>query len=146
MILRTRTAERELQSAKRTQARRMRRDPVYVERLFWTHIRDRKLAGFKFKRQHPIGSYIADFVCLEQKLIVELDGGIHRLKAESDAVRDAVLQTQGYRVLRFTNAEVLGDVPTVLMIIRHALQSAAPSPQPSPPLRGGEGVQELKPI
>ncbi len=100
----------------------MRRDPVYCERLLWSELRDRKLDGFKFKRQHLIGSYIVDYVCLEQKLIVELDGGIHKLRVEEDAIRDSVLQTGGYRVLRIKNEALLRDVPDTLLKIREALR------------------------
>jgi very-short-patch-repair endonuclease len=128
MVTRAKTAERELRTGKRALARKMRSDPGYVERLFWREMRDRKLAGFKFKRQHPIGSYIADFVCIERKLVVELDGGIHRLKGESDAVRDAVIQTLGYRVIRLANEDVLRDLPAVLMTVRHALNGQPPHP------------------
>jgi very-short-patch-repair endonuclease len=99
----------------------MRHDPPSCERLLWSELRDRKLDGLKFKRQHLIGRYIADFVCLEKNLVVELDGGIHKLKQEADAVRDATLQTFGYRVLRISNDELMRDVPLVLQRIRSRL-------------------------
>jgi very-short-patch-repair endonuclease len=122
MVTRTKKSERQSQSRKRTQARSMRRDPMYGERLLWSELRDRKLDGFKFKRQHLIGRYIVDYVCLEQTLIVELDGGIHRLKAAEDAVRDAVLQTEGYRVLHLKNEDLLRDLPAALTTIRVTLK------------------------
>jgi very-short-patch-repair endonuclease len=99
----------------------MRHDPMYCEQLLWNELRDRKLGGFKFKREHLIDRYIADFVCVEKKLIVELDGGIHKLKREADGVRDAALQTLGYRVLRITNEELMRDLPATLQTIQHAL-------------------------
>ncbi|HEX3653738.1 MAG TPA: DUF559 domain-containing protein [Rhizomicrobium sp.] len=122
METRTKKAERQLQAPRRTRAHAMRRDPMYCERLLWSELRDRKLDGFKFKRQHLIASYIVDFACLDRKLVVELDGGIHKLKRESDAVRDAVLQTLGYSVLRITNEDLLRDLASALLPIREALK------------------------
>jgi len=72
--------ERAKHATNRSRAKSMRHDPVYVERFFWTHIRDRKLGGWKFKRQVLIGPYIADYVCAQKKVVVELDGGVHRLR------------------------------------------------------------------
>ena len=110
----------------------MRHDPVYVERLFWSHLRDRKLGGWKFRRQVPIGRYIADYVCAQKELIVELDGGVHKLSGDHDRKRDIGLQRGGYIVLHFENSHVLRDLPNVLAKILHAVESA-PSPWPSPP-------------
>jgi very-short-patch-repair endonuclease len=121
MVTLTKKGERRAQAPRRTLARSMRHDPMYCERLLWNELRDRKLNGFKFKRQHLIGAYIADFTCVERKLIVELDGGIHKLKQEADAVRDAVLQGFGYRVLRITNEELTRDLSAALLTIRDAL-------------------------
>jgi 5-methyltetrahydrofolate--homocysteine methyltransferase len=121
MVTRTKKAERQSQASKRTLARSIRHDPMYWERLLWSELRNRKLDGFKFKRQHPIGRYIVDFVCLERQLILELDGGIHKLKREADAARDAALQTFGYRTLRVTNEELMREFPSALQIIRSAL-------------------------
>jgi very-short-patch-repair endonuclease len=104
----------------------MRHEPANTEKFFWSEIRNRKLGGFKFKRQVPIGGYIADFVCPEEKLIVELDGPLHR--ADYDAIRDTALKRLGYRVLRFTNEEVGGDFAIVCAIILHTLRGGAPSP------------------
>jgi very-short-patch-repair endonuclease len=115
----------------------MRRKPVVTEKLFWSEVRDRKLGGFKFKRQYLIGPYIADFVCVEKKLIVELDGKLHDERVGYDDARDTFLERQGFRVMRFKNDEFLKDVGIVLATIRHELES--PSPRPSPPLGGGEG-------
>ena len=104
----------------------MRRNPGYCEQLLWAELRGRKLCGFKFKRQHLISGYIVDFVCLEMKLVVELDGGIHKLKREGDSIRDAVLQTLGYRVLRFGNEEFLRDISLTLRTISRALNFPSP--------------------
>ena len=92
----------------------------------------------KFRRQHPIGQYIADFVCLEKKLIIELDGGQHALPGEilKDRQRDAWLEKEGYTVVRFRDNEVVMNTLRVLDTIGERLHRT-PSPQ-SPPLKGGE--------
>ena len=100
-----------MDNAKR--ARTLRRQPTAAEQLLWAQLRDRRLDGFKFRRQRPIGPYVADFVCLEQKLIVEVDGEPHELTVAHDTVRDAKLRTAGYRVLRFRNDEVRSNLEGV---------------------------------
>ncbi len=90
-------------------ARRLRRDMTDVERFVWQHLRSREFAGYKFRRQMPIGSYIVDFVCLEKRLIIELDGGQHVEQAEYDQSRTDWLVSQGFRVLRYWNHEVFQD-------------------------------------
>ncbi len=102
-------------------ARALRTNPTEAERALWRHIRLRQLDGHKFRRQQPIGSYIVDFVCLEKKVIVELDGGQHAEQVTSDAERTAWLEAQGFRVLRLWNHEVLGDIWAVMEAIRAAL-------------------------
>ncbi|HEV2562821.1 MAG TPA: DUF559 domain-containing protein [Rhizomicrobium sp.] len=109
-------------------ARRMRSKPVSAEKLFWSMVRNRKLGGYKFKRQYPIGPYIADFVCLEERLIVELDGPFHAARQTYDAARDEFLRSKGFRVIRLTNDDFGGDAATALLIVKHALVSATPSP------------------
>ncbi len=80
----------------------MRHDPVPLEKLFWSEVRNRKLGGHKFKRQHLIGNYIVDFACLEKKVVVvELDGSFHAERVDYDVRRDAYLKQNGYDVLRF---------------------------------------------
>jgi len=112
----------------RERAKSMRHEPVNTEKLFWFEVRSRKLGGFKFKRQVLIGKYIADFVCSEEKLIVELDGPLHADRMRYDAIRDKALLERGYRVLRFTNNEVGDDFAGVLVTILEALRGGAPSP------------------
>jgi very-short-patch-repair endonuclease len=90
----------------------MRHEPTDAESRLWHEIRDRRLDRIKFRRQMPIIGYIVDFVCLEAKLIVELDGGQHSESAH-DATRDAALKAIGFRVLRFWNDEVLRDIDGV---------------------------------
>jgi very-short-patch-repair endonuclease len=99
----------------------MRHQPVSTEKLFWSCVRNRQLGGLKFKRQVPIGPYIADFVCAEHNLIVELDGPLHGDQRGYDAARDSFLREKGYRVMRFANDEVASDVAIVLKIIQNAL-------------------------
>ncbi len=105
-----------------------------AERLLWRHLRNRELGGYKFRRQRPIGPYILDFVCLEKKLVVEVDGGQHAGQVELDAKRSGYLGEKGYRVLRFWNNEVLKETESVLTVILSSLdgRSVAPSPRPSP--------------
>jgi very-short-patch-repair endonuclease len=91
----------------RTNARQMRHEPTDAERKFWSCVRGRGFGGYKFKRQYPIGRYIVDFVCLEHRLIVELDGGQHALQEDYDAERTAYLEARGFRVMRFWNDEFL---------------------------------------
>ena len=112
----------------RERAQSMRREPVNTEKLFWFEVRRRKLGGFKFKRQVLIGKYIVDFVSLEERLMVELDGPLHADRTQYDANRDEVLRMLGYRVVRFTNDEVGDDFAGVLVTILHALRDGAPSP------------------
>jgi very-short-patch-repair endonuclease len=121
-------------------ARDMRKSPTDVETRLWRHLRNKRMEGFKFRRQQPIGTYIVDFVCLEARLVVELDGGQHALDTAYDEDRDEWLKSEGYRVLRFWNNDVLGNMEGVLERIKMSL----PSPQPSPPPpssspRGGGG-------
>ena len=112
-----------LQSA----ARGLRKNPTEAERLLWRHLRVRQLGGHKFRRQQPLGPYIVDFVCLEKRLIVEVDGGQHAARAEKDAQRVAWLKAEGFRVLRFWNTEVLQETEAVWETIRAALQDEPPS-------------------
>ena len=97
-----------------------------AEAVMWKLLRDRRLGEFKFRRQMPIGPYIADFCCPSLKLIVELDGGVHLRRTDSDARRDSWLTARtGFTVLRFENEAVLRD-PTVVFdaVRRHAASQA----------------------
>lgn len=103
----------------RTAARRSRRKPTRAESAMWKLLRDRRLGDWKFRRQMPNGPYIADFCCPALKLIIELDGGVHVLRAESDAKRDGWLTAKaGFTVLRFGNEVVLGDPAMVFEAVR----------------------------
>ena len=105
-------------------ARQLRFNQTDTERKLWKHLRDRRLAGFKFRRQHPIGRFIVDFVCLETGLIVEVDGSQHW--AERDQKRTEFLERTGYRVIRFWNNEVLQEIDGVLATILTSLPSPSP--------------------
>ena len=106
-------------------ARHLRKNLTDAEQHLWRHLRLRQIDGHKFRRQHPLGHYIADFVCVECKLIVEVDGGQHAGQLAQDATRTAWLEAHGYRVLRFWNNEVLGNIAGVLERVRAALVDAA---------------------
>jgi very-short-patch-repair endonuclease len=95
----------------------MRHDPAPAEQLLRQHLRAHRLAGLKFRRQVPVGHYVADFLCHDTKLIIELDGPSHDLRREHDETRTAWLHEQGYRVIRFVNEEVHADVVSVLRTI-----------------------------
>ena len=97
-------------------ARRLRREATPAERALWEHL-SRSQQGAKFSRQMPVGPYYADFLCREFKLVVELDGHSHDIAPERDAVRDQWMSGEGYRVLRFTNAEVHTNIEGVVAAI-----------------------------
>ena len=99
-----------------------------AERILWQSLRNRQLGGFKFRRQKPMGPYIVDFVCLEKKIIVEVDGGQHALNVSADTIRGDYLKKRGYKILRFWNHDVLRDTDSVLEGILKDLKENAPSP------------------
>ncbi len=103
-------------------ARSLRANQTEAEALLWRRLRDRQLAGAKFRRQVPIGPYVADFVCYASKLVVELDGGQHAENVEADTTRTAWLEDRGFRVLRFWNHDVLANPDGVLERILEALR------------------------
>jgi len=131
----------EVRESPRNFARGLRCRQTDAERRLWARLRDRRLLGVKFARQVPIGPYIVDFCCREQRLIVELDGGQHATRADYDAGRTALLEGLGYRVLRFWDNEALRNTDGVLQRIAQALSSAQtrPSPRPSPQRGEGDG-------
>ena len=103
-------------------ARGLRKAATPAERRLWLHLAKSQL-GVKFSRQMPVGPWFADFLCRELKLVVELDGFSHDLQPERDAARDAWFAARGYRVLRFANADVLGDVEAVVVAIRAEVEA-----------------------
>ncbi|MEI7875289.1 MAG: endonuclease domain-containing protein [Alphaproteobacteria bacterium] len=102
--------------------RDLRSNPTDAERHLWYRLRLRQLAGFKFRRQRPIGPYVCDFICLEASLVIELDGSQHVAQMAYDSERDAFLRQRGYRVLRFWNHDVLTRTESVIDTIFEALQ------------------------
>jgi adenine-specific DNA-methyltransferase len=132
-------------STLKERARRLRREQTDAESKLWARLRSRQLLGFKFRRQFVVGTYITDFCCFQQRLIVEVDGGQHGSHTSADQRRTAFLVARGYRVLRFWDNEVMRDIDTVLEEIVRALSEANAQPQPSPfPSPGGRGLKEEK--
>ena len=115
--------------AMRARSAQLRREQTPCEQILWQHLRGGKF-GVKVRRQHPVGRFIADFCCIERQLIIEVDGPIHQQQGERDAERTLILETMGYRVLRFTNQQVLYETAAVLVQIGAALTPPAPSPVP----------------
>jgi very-short-patch-repair endonuclease len=123
-------------------ARGLRQRSTDAERLVWQHLRDRRLGGLKFRRQHPVGRYIVDFVCPECRLVVELDGSQHMVNRTADAKRTRDLAQAGYRVLRFWDNDVLRNTDAVLAaILAAAGVNAADQPSPLPSPLKGEGIE-----
>jgi very-short-patch-repair endonuclease len=104
-------------------ARQLRRNQTDAEKLLWSKLRNRALNGNKFRRQVPVGNYIADFFYLDAMLIVELDGGQHAEQQEYDQRRTHWLESQGFRVLRFWNYEVLTNIDGVCLALTEALST-----------------------
>lgn len=106
--------------------KRMRYSPIPAEAMLWNALNGKNLGGYKFRRQHIIGDYITDFICLKENLIIEVDGLIHQLPENKtkDSERTAWLEQEGYRVIRFTNDEVLGNLEMVLDRILRALKAS----------------------
>jgi very-short-patch-repair endonuclease len=116
-------------------ARHLRSEPTRAERKLWSRLRNRRFLGLKFKRQVPIDRFVADFVCLDAKLIIEVDGGQHAERAAADAQRTQMLESLGYVVLRFWNNEVLGNIDGVLEFIALTIEPEALEP-PHPARQG----------
>ena len=108
-----------------TNARHLRKNLSDAESRLWWRLRQKQLGGFRFRRQVPLGPYVADFVCLSAKLVVEVDGGQHAERVEHDESRSAWLVANGFRVLRFWNNDVLGNTEGVLETILDALEDRA---------------------
>jgi very-short-patch-repair endonuclease len=111
-------------------ARELRRNLTDAEKALWRHLRLRQLGGFKFRRQQVIGKYIVDFICLEKRLILEVDGGQHLEQMTYDSKREDWLKSQGFRILRFWDNAVLEETQAVMEAINEAL--VVPPPQSSP--------------
>jgi very-short-patch-repair endonuclease len=108
-------------------ARELRKNQTAAEILLWNRLRNRQLLGLKFRRQRPVGSYIADFACIEAGLVIELDGGQHVEQAVYDSARMQAMKQLGFRTLRFWNHEVLNETEAVLEKIRQVAETLTPT-------------------
>jgi very-short-patch-repair endonuclease len=112
-----------------TRAKLLRQQQTNAEQTLWYRLRDRRLANYKFRRQLPIGPYVADFVCMSARLIIEVDGGQHAFNTSYDEQRTNFFRQQGYVVIRFWNNEVLQNLEGVLIVILSELKNReTPSP------------------
>lgn len=118
-------------------ARKLRKNPTEAERVLWQHLRQKSIEGHRFRRQHPMGPYVLDFVCLEEKMVIEVDGGQHAADVVSDANRTFWLKKNGFKVIRFWNHEVLKNLEAVIRVIRLSLSGSNDTPLLSPPPQGG---------
>lgn len=110
-------------------ARELRNSSTDAERLLWRYLRNSQLEGVKFRRQQPIEAYIVDFVSLDKRIVIELDGGQHAENTEYDEQRDTCLRANGFVVLRFWNNDIIENSEGVLEVIRlHCLQGTSPTP------------------
>jgi very-short-patch-repair endonuclease len=121
-------------------ARNLRKNMTEAETRLWTRLRRKQIDGRRFRRQVPLGPYVVDFLCLDARLIVEVDGGQHA-ENTADVSRTAWMERQGFRVLRFWNHEVLENGDGVVEVIRSAL-NRNPPPLPSPARGEGDGPLE----
>ena len=103
-------------------ARELRKSQTQAERALWSVLRNHRLGGHRFRRQHPVGHYIVDFVCLENRLVVELDGGQHLESVDYDGARTAYLENCGFSIVRFWNNQVLNEMTGVNEAILLALK------------------------
>lgn len=114
------TAKKQLWAALKDRSRENRKEPTEAESILWERVRDNRL-GFKIRMQHAIEQFIADFVCLEKKLIIEIDGKIHETQKDQDTIRTFILEDTGYKVIRFTNDEVINKTDFVCNEIKKVL-------------------------
>jgi very-short-patch-repair endonuclease len=113
-------------------ARQLRKQETWAEKLVWSWLRDRRFSGYKFRRQHPIGSYHLDFFCREAALNIELDGGQHGFpeQHQHDAEREKFLESRGIKTLRFWNSHLRRNAQSIRDTIFNELQERAPHPLP----------------
>jgi very-short-patch-repair endonuclease len=120
-----------------SRARSLRKDMTEAEKKLWARLRNKRLLGYKFRRQQPINIFIADFFCQELKLIIEVDGGYHftKFQREKDEGRTHILNELGLKVIRFSNQEVFEDLDGVVTRIKDIMRERIP---PNPPKMGEE--------
>ncbi len=107
----------------KTNSRKLRSELTEAETHLWQHLKARQVCDKKFRRQHPVGNYILDFACIEARLAIEVDGGQHSEMQSQDNLRTAWLETQGWKVLRFWNNEVLQNIEGVLEKVLKTLKT-----------------------
>lgn len=113
-------------------AKNLRKNSTKVESLLWSRLRARRLQGIKFRRQQPIENFIVDFVSFEKRIVIELDGGQHKMNKEKDNERDRFLANNGFTVLRFWNNDIVENLEGVLEVIqKNVCNELSPSPNPS---------------
>lgn len=117
-------------------ARGLRKSKTDAERKIWQLLRSRNLNDAKFRRQHPLGPYIVDFICINEKLIIEVDGSQHQQQQSYDAQRTTFLEQAGYRVIRFWDNDVLLQTENVMQAIYDRLVAPHPNPLPTKVGRG----------
>jgi very-short-patch-repair endonuclease len=117
----------------------LRQNQTSAEQRLWQQLRAKRSIPLRFRRQYPIGSYVADFVCLAARLIIEIDGESHNHTIEADEQRTRWLENQGFRVIRFMNSDVLKNTEGVVQAIQNELAS---TPPPTPPAREGGEVKK----
>jgi len=129
----------------RERAREMRREATAGERKLWSHLRRKSIGGVRFRRQHPLFGFIADFCCAEARIVVELDGDSHAARADYDRWRTRELNRRGYRVVRFLNQEVIENIEGVIEKIWEEIQAPPPRSSPVAKNGGGGGVKAPPP-
>jgi very-short-patch-repair endonuclease len=107
-------------------SRKLRTEQTATEQLLWSKLRRRQIGGHKFRRQQVLGPYIVDFVCMEKKVVIELDGGQHSEQLQYDQRRTGWLEQQGFLVLRFWDNQVFKEMEAVLRVIEATLESPPP--------------------
>jgi len=104
-------------------ATRLRKDQTEAEKIIWQSLRRRQIEGLRFRRQHPINNFVADFYCHEAKLVIEIDGGVHEdpEQKEKDLARQQIINDFGIKVLRFKNEEIVNDIESVIIKIQRSI-------------------------
>ncbi|BBF68965.1 endonuclease domain-containing protein [Sphingomonas bisphenolicum] len=127
-------------------ARAMRRDPTEPEKRLWSKLRDRQLGGVKFRRQVWLAGFIVDFYAADLRLVIEVDGDDHAAREAADEKRSLILQREGFRIIRFANADVMRNIEGVLETISMTARlapSPSHSPAPSGPLPLPQGERKI---
>ncbi len=130
-----------MKEIKKTFARTLRKEQTQAEKILWKLLRNRKLLGLKFRRQHIVEGFVVDFFCLELKLGIEIDGEIHQKRKEYDALRQEIIESEGVYLMRFSNKEIFKYRKLVLKKIKEIAEQLQTNPSPCIP-SGAEGLGE----